>query len=76
MQRVRLSSAWMGTGTKADPYRPKFMTDHPTYSALHNITGTAPGGACSVDADLDDATYAAVMADPTYNLSVQPLGAP
>jgi|GEM_PF-6795603 len=75
-QRLRLSSPWAGNGTKATPYHPKFLDDYPATLAAHNITGTPPVGSCQLDADLDQATYNAVMADPNYNTSTQPLGVP
>jgi hypothetical protein len=66
MNTIRVTTAWKGSGTPADPYRPALADDHPL-SSWSDKTGGAPGvGTYSVEAVVAPAVLTAIQADPNY----------
>lgn len=72
MTRAQIATQWVGTGTDQDPYRFKLLADYPTIAGSADVTLTpianiAPiPNALVVEAVMDDATLAAIEADPNY----------
>ena len=71
MLRARVLTPWAGTGTPADPFRPKLRDDYPLVQAL-DCTGQPAANlvpspnACTVEVVCTDAVLAQVEADPAY----------
>ena len=67
MNRVRILTAWAGSGTALDPYRPAVADDHPPH-AWSDTTGADPrgGGTFTVEIQCDDATLQQINSDPRY----------
>ena len=75
MNTVNIITGWHGSGTSQDPYRPALADDHPV-TAWVDITNANPllGGTYTIQVQCNDATLAAINADPTYAGKVsQPL---
>jgi hypothetical protein len=68
MNTARFMTAWKGTGTYADPYRPALPDDHPvaSWSAATNADPTL-GQPFPIDVVCDQATLAAILQDPKYH---------
>ena len=74
MKTVRVTTAWTGSGTRADPYRPKVADDHP-FQNWEDVSGaTPPTGSFSITGTLQDTDYTALLADPNYSGKVTLLG--
>jgi len=75
MNTATVITGWKGTGTASDPYRPALAADHPV-QAWSDAT-KSPGGqgaSYTVQVNCDDATLAAIQADPKYAGKVTVLG--
>ena len=61
-----VQSAWAGSGTKADPYRPQVAVDYGLMS-WSQASGTAPpGGIVNVSCQMHETDYQNIQANPTY----------
>jgi hypothetical protein len=67
MNTATVLTPWKGSGTYADPYRPALADDHPVASWADLSGGNATtGGTYTIAIQCDDATLAAIEADPKY----------
>ena len=67
MTRANVTTAWAGAGTDASPYHPRAADDYPllAWTDLTNAPG-GQGAGYQIQADMADATYSALLADPSY----------
>ena len=77
MNRLQIITGWNGAGTSLNPYRPALADDHPVSSWVDK-TNANPllGGTYTIEAICDNATLAAIQADPRYNqgITILPMG--
>jgi hypothetical protein len=67
MNTLHILTAWTGSGTYGDPYRPALADAHAVASWV-DLTGADPklNQPYTIQAVCDDATLAAIQQDPNY----------